>query len=117
MIRTVATLALIVASAQAANAWGNNSNNTPRIDQRQHFEYNRIERGYENGSLTRRETQGLLRREQDIRSFERLAKSDGRVTPDERRILRHMENSQDRSIYRESHDHQVRRPWWRLSWW
>lgn len=77
---------------------------TPGIDKREHRQGVRIWRGVKNGSLTPRETAGLLRGQVRVRRAERRARSDGRVTPRERVRLHRQLNRQSRRIWRRKHN-------------
>jgi hypothetical protein len=83
-------------------------NQTPRLDQRQQHQAERIRNGVASGELTRRETRRLAHGQRELRQDERMAKSDGVVTPGERARLQHEANQQSRRIYRQKHDAQSR---------
>lgn len=84
--------------ASAANA------QTPWVDHRQGNQAKRIWHGIANGSLTPRETAGLLRGQVRSRAMERRFKSDGVVTPRERVRLHRQLNRQNRRIWRKKHN-------------
>jgi len=96
-IVVLATLLPVLAFAQA---------NTPRIDQRQANQEQRIDQGVASGSLTQREANRLERGQQHVENMETRAKSDGVVTRRERARLEHAENVQSRHIYEQKHDRQ-----------
>jgi uncharacterized membrane protein YebE (DUF533 family) len=79
---------------------------TPRIDQRQINQQQRIDQGVQSGALTNREANHLERAQDRIQSMEDKAKSDGSVTAQERNRLQQAENVQSRHIYRQKHDQQ-----------
>lgn len=79
---------------------------TPRIDQRQTHQRQRIEQGQASGSLTRRETHRLMREQHAIARAQRHAKADGQVTAQERHRLHHMQDDASRDIRRQKHDRQ-----------
>ena len=79
---------------------------TPKIDQRQINQQQRIDQGVASGALTPRETAKLQRREAKIASDEAAAKADGKVTRAERRKLRHEQNRASAAIKRQKHDRQ-----------
>lgn len=83
---------------------------TPRIDQRQAKQQNRINQGVASGQLTPREAARLQQREGKIAVHEAKAKADGVVTPSERRRLRREENRTSKAIYRQKHDRQTAVP-------
>jgi len=80
---------------------------TPRVDQRQANQQERIEAGVASGQLNRRETRRLEREQARIRAAERHAKADGVVTPQEHRDLERMQNQASANIHAEKHDGQV----------
>jgi hypothetical protein len=97
---TTSALALIVAGPIFAA--------TPRLDQREHNQAQRIRQGVQSGELTRPETRRLVRGEARLRYHEAVAKSDGVVTSRERARLQHEANVESRRIYRQKHDAQDR---------
>lgn len=88
-----------LASAQTA---------TPRVNQRQKIQTHRIEQGARSGQLTRPETRRLSRQERKIKLEKKAAKSDGTVTPNERRKITGDQNAESRRIYRAKHNGQKR---------
>lgn len=80
--------------------------NTPRIDQRQANQEQRIDQGVASGSLTQRETNRLERGQQHVENIETRAKSDGVVSKRERARLLQAENVQSRHISAQRHDRQ-----------
>ena len=95
----VVSLALavpLVASAQS----------TPRFDQRQGNQAQRIEQGTQSGALTARETVRLERGQTHLQAREDKAKADGVVSKGERVGLQRAENKQSARIYRQKHDPQ-----------
>jgi hypothetical protein len=97
------TLAGAAASAQtAAPAPGAN---TPRIDQRQARQEQRIDKGIASGALTTRETRRLEKEQALVNRAE--AKADGSVTAQERKHLHKMQNHASRDIYHQKHDRQT----------
>lgn len=79
---------------------------TPRIDQREANQNQRIEQGAASGQLTRREERRLKAGEARIQNAEIRAKADGTVTPQERKHLVRMENKESKAIYQQKHDRQ-----------
>jgi hypothetical protein len=102
-MKTRHLLAAILATAFIAPAFAQNTN-TPRIDQRQVNQQNRIDQGVQSGALTAKETNTLDKREAKIASDEAAAKADGKVTKAERRKLRNEENHTSRAIFRKKHN-------------
>jgi hypothetical protein len=76
---------------------------TPVINQRQRNQQARIREGVKSGELTRGETARLEAREGKIQADKLQAKSDGKVTPAERRKLNREENRASRAIHRMKH--------------
>ncbi len=58
----------------------------------------RIRRGIRSGQITRDEARDLRARQLQVRQARRAARSDGTLTRDERRALRHDERGHDRQI-------------------
>jgi hypothetical protein len=77
---------------------------TPVIDQRERNQQARIKQGVQSGELTRGEARRLEAREGKIKADEMVAKSDGKVTPAERRHLKRELNRTSRHIYRDKHN-------------
>jgi uncharacterized membrane protein YebE (DUF533 family) len=96
----IATLALASALPVLAQT------NTPRIDQRQENQQQRIDQGVQSGALTAREANHLEKAQERIQSMEDKAKADGSVTAQERKRLQQAENVQSRHIYNQKHDRQ-----------
>ena len=87
---------------------GTASAGTPRYDQRQQNQRERIVNGVESGELTMRETHRLAAGQVHLKRAENRAKSDGVVTKRERAHLQHEANQQSRRIHRQKHDAQDR---------
>lgn len=99
------TLALAVISG-AAYAQSSATPSTPRIDQRQANQQQRIDQGVKSGSLTEREAARLEKGQQRIDRMENRAMADGKMTRQERRRIEQAQDRQSTQIYRESHDRQ-----------
>ena len=99
-----ATLALTLASAAFAQT------NTPRIDQRETRQEQRIEQGTASGALTQQETDRLNNGQTRVDNAQTQAQADGKVTRRERARLHHMQNKQSRHIKRQKHDRQTTTP-------
>jgi hypothetical protein len=97
--KIVGVLAITFSLAAAAQT-------TPRVDQRQANQEQRIQQGVQSGSLTQKEAAKLEKGQDHVQKMEDKAKADGKVTPKERARLQHAENVQSRSIAREKHDRQ-----------
>jgi uncharacterized protein HemX len=105
MKRTALVLAMIVAGAGAANAYGTS---TRDIDAAQAREAARIQQGVRDGSLTRREAAGLQSEQRRIQQMESRAKADGHISRAEHDQIRRAQESASRHIYQERHDSQRR---------
>ncbi|MCB4359252.1 hypothetical protein [Quatrionicoccus australiensis] len=99
-IKTVVAIALalpVLAFAQA---------NTPRVDQRQANQEQRIDQGVASGSLTQREANRLENGQQRVDNMENRAKADGVVTKRERARLHVAQDAQSDRIHAQKHDRQ-----------
>jgi hypothetical protein len=95
-------IALTLAMAGAAQA------GTPRLDRREHNQWERVHQGVATGELTRAETRRLAAGQVHLHRAEARAKSDGVVTARERARLHREADQQSRRIYRQKHDAQSR---------
>ncbi len=77
---------------------------TPKLDQREANQQQRINQGVATGQLTPREANNLQRRENKLNANEARAKADGVVTPTERRRLQREANRDSRKIYHKKHN-------------
>jgi tellurite resistance protein len=77
---------------------------TPVIDQREQNQQARINQGVQSGELTRGEARRLEAREGKIKAGEMVAKSDGKITPAERRHFKRELNRTSWRIYRNKHN-------------
>jgi hypothetical protein len=103
-------LATFAVSAFAHNdAHGPAQHNTPRVDERQAHQHQRINQGAASGALTSHEAHCLGHEQRAIRRAEVHAKADGVVTAQERHHLHHMQHRASRHIAHEKHDAQMRR--------
>jgi hypothetical protein len=107
MFKTIATLTaalLIAGTAFSPDATAG----TPRADQRQQNQAQRIRQGVASGELTARETKRLVKGQRHVNRLERGAKADGDVTAAERLRIEKAQDRQSRRIYRQKHDAQDR---------
>ena len=100
IVKTIAVLSLVLPTLAFAQA------NTPRVDQRQANQEQRIDQGVASGSLTQREANRLDRGQQRVDNMENRAKADGVVTRGERARLHQAQDVQSRRIYNQKHDRQ-----------
>jgi uncharacterized protein HemX len=114
MKRTILALALVVAGAGAANAYGTS---TRDIDAAQANQEARIRDGIRDGSLTRREATGLVQEQRRIQQLESRAKADGVVTRSEHDQIRRSQQNAGKHIYQERHDSERRGHWGWRRWW
>jgi len=108
MKKIMLTSALFTAFLAFA-AKGFSQTKTPEINKRQVNQQERIAGGVKSGELTAKETEHLESREAKIQADKKEAKSDGKVTKQERAKLNKEENRTSRAIYRQKHDAQKRR--------
>lgn len=98
------TAVLFIFSTGMINA----QNQVKSIGARQAAQQARIKEGIQNKELTRREGARLESEQRAIQVEKRIAKSDGKITPGERRILKQEQDRAGRDIYRQKHDAQIR---------
>ncbi|MGA3286149.1 MAG: hypothetical protein ABSD46_01840 [Bacteroidota bacterium] len=77
---------------------------TPRVTHRQINQQARIKQGVQSGELTKGETVRLEKEQGKIQAEKLQAKSDGKVTPQERQKIRHDQRKASRHIYRAKHN-------------
>ena len=94
-------VASLGAFAQAA------STATPRIDQREANQQQRIAAGAASGQLTAKETNRLETQQARINTAEANAKADGTVTKHERRRLQRLQDRASKDIHHQKHDAQA----------
>ena len=79
---------------------------TPRVDQRQANQEQRIDQGIASGQVTEHEANKLEQQQRHIDNMENTAKSDGVVTKKERARLHAAHDKASKKIYRQKHDRQ-----------
>lgn len=102
----ILTAALLIAGAALSPTAAAEA--TPRADQRQDNQAQRIRQGVASGELTARETKRLVKGQRHVKRLERGAKADGDVTAAERLRVEKAQDRQSRRIYRQKHDAQDR---------
>lgn len=102
MKKTVIFVIAILALALSAQVISQTK--TPVIDKRERNQQARIKAGVNSGALTPREAKRLEVQQGKIKADEMVAKSDGKVTPAERRHLTREQNRASRTIYRKKHN-------------
>ena len=80
---------------------------TPRIDQRQQNQQQRIDQGVKSGQLNQKEAARLQKGQARVQKMEDKAVADGKVTAKERRKIERAQDKQSRKIAREKHDKQT----------
>jgi hypothetical protein len=101
-IMSVALLSSAAAMAQTTPP----TSNTPRVDERQANQQQRIDQGVASGQLTAQEADRLNNAQARVDTYEAKAKSDGKVTRRERANLHVMQEKQDRRIKVQKRDKQ-----------
>jgi hypothetical protein len=79
---------------------------TPRIDNRQEKQDERIEKGLKKGELTKKEARRLEKGQERVDDLEEKALSDGKVTKREKRRIEKAQDKQSQRIFNERHDEQ-----------
>lgn len=102
----IAAIMLAASSAAMAQAPAPGAPVTPRVDQRQENQQQRIDQGVASGQLTPREAARMDRQQGRVAASEAQAKSDGVVTKKERARLAHQQNKTSRHIRHQKHDRQ-----------
>lgn len=102
-IKTIAAALLVSALTLPALA---QTASTPRIDQRQANQQQRIDQGAQSGALTDKEAARLEKGQAHVQKMEDKAAADGRVTMRERARIEHAQDQQSKRIYRQKHDRQ-----------
>lgn len=105
LVAVLAAFALPVL-AQTAPAPVKDPAATPRVDQRQANQQQRIDQGVQSGQLTGKEAARLDKGQAQVEKKEAKAKADGKVTAKERKNLQHAQNQQSKKIKHEKHDKQ-----------
>jgi hypothetical protein len=94
----LATLLITTAGVASANRA------TPRVDRREARQHARIHQGVQSGRLTPGEAARLRNGQRHVHRMERVAKSDGVVTPGERVRIARAQSRQSRQIFRLKHN-------------
>ena len=100
------TAAVIAAFALPAFS---QTTSTPRIDQRQKQQQQRIDQGVKSGELNRKEAERLQKGQARIQKMENKAMADGKMTPKERAKIEKAQDRESKRIFREKHDKQQRK--------
>jgi hypothetical protein len=98
---------LVVAEVAYGQAQAPNSGtNDPGIQQRMQNQQQRIDQGVASGQLTPKEAGRLQAQEAKIKQDEARMKSDGKLTPKERKKLNKKLDRESERIYKQKHDRQ-----------
>ena len=97
---------ILLSALVAAPAFAGNSD--PGVNHRQAKQHARIEQGVRSGQLTRDEAKSLRTQQRAIRQEEREMKSDGKLSPAERKQLHQDQNQASKDIRSQKHDNDVR---------
>jgi hypothetical protein len=103
--RLIAIAAFATAAGAALPALAQTTS-TPRIDQRQANQEQRIEQGVKSGQLTGKEAARLEKGQARVQKMEDKAVADGKVTKKERAKIEKAQDKQSRRIAKEKHDKQ-----------
>ncbi len=103
MEKIMKKILLSILCLMSASAFAYNS--PSRIEDSQHNQQERIDRGVRNGSLNPRETYQLERGQARIERMKEKAKADGVVTRAEREAIREEQHRQSRKIYDKKHNY------------
>lgn len=99
----VAAAAFTIASPAFAGP-----NDTPGIDKREAVQQQRIDQGIKSGELTGKEAAKLEAGQARVEKMEARAKSDGRVTRQERQRIHKAQDHQSKHIHRAKHNRRHR---------
>lgn len=100
----IVTAAVIAAFAFPVYA---QTTSTPRIDQRQANQEQRIQQGVKSGELNKKEAARLEKGQAKVQRMETKAMADGKMTKKERTAIEKEQDRQSRKIKREKHDKQT----------
>lgn len=106
----IATLALVVGGAAFAQVPAQvpaSAPQTPKLDERQVNQQQRVDQGVVSGQLNEKEAGRMEKREEKLAAREANAKADGKVSRAERTILRRDAHRNSAAIYRQKHDQQT----------
>ena len=102
-LKTVAAALLMSAFTLPALA---QTASTPRIDQRQANQQQRIDQGVATGALTGKEAARMEKGQTHVQNLENKAAADGKVTMKEKARIEHAQDVQSKRIHRQKHDRQ-----------
>lgn len=103
---TALGLSVLMAASLAGSAFAGPLGKS--VNCREYRQDSRIMQGVRSGSLTRPEANKLVKGQYQINRYERIARADGRISPQEFRKLQAMQQRQNIAIYNQKHDNQYR---------
>ena len=106
-LKSLSIAATLAVASIGAFAQGATTPTTPRVDQREATQQQRIAAGAASGQLTAKETNRLQNEQARIGTAEARAKADGTVTRAERRHLHRMRDRASKHIHHQKHDAQT----------
>ena len=77
---------------------------TPRIDERQQHQQQRIDEGVRSGALNKKEQAALRKHQAKIRAMERRAMADGKMTATEKARIELAQNQESLRISKQKHN-------------
>ena len=104
-MKSTTIAAALLAAAMALPALAQTTS-TPRIDQRQANQQQRIDQGVQSGALTEKEAARMEKGQERVQNMENKAAADGKVTAKEKARIEHAQDVQSKRIYRQKHDRQ-----------
>ena len=104
VMETVLATALTATVALAQSS--SETTSTPRIDERQARQAERIKQGEESGALNKREARRMERGQERVQKLEDKAAADGKVTKRERARIEGAQDVESARIARQKHDAQ-----------
>ena len=104
MINKTTGAMLLALTFASVPAFAQTQTTTPRIDNREDHQADRIQQGMDSGALTPKETARLDRGQARVQTDEANAKADGKVTSRERAQITRAQNHQSHVIKRLKHN-------------
>lgn len=105
-MNTVKSVTLALAAALVALPAVAQTTGTPRIDQRQQNQQQRIDQGVKSGELNQKEAARLQKGQARVQKAEDKAAADGKVTAKERARIEKMQDRESKRIAAQKHDQQ-----------
>jgi hypothetical protein len=98
------TILSLVMTASAFAGKGAGKADTSHLDKREAHQEKRIQHGIQSGALTSQEASALVSAENKLKADEAAAKADGKVTKQERAVLKAEANSVSSGIHQLKHN-------------